>query len=135
MSDARKILDAQISEAEFMKQIIDLATLHGWLVAHVPDALYRLAGLQGKYYMMAGAKGLPDLILAKPGSPKTGWYPVVFLECKAARGRVKPEQQQWLDALDQGEALRDYIVARVVRPSDWDSIVALLSGEQERMTA
>ena len=68
-------------EDEFQEQIIEVAQLCGWMVAHHPDSR-----------RMKGNAGLPDLILAKEGR-------VVFAELKSSTGTVSDAQQGWLDAL------------------------------------
>jgi VRR-NUC domain len=62
-------------------------------------------------------KGFPDLVLCGPGG-------VLFRELKTQRGIVRPEQQQWLDALAAANA-----DAGVWRPAD------LLSGRIAREVA
>jgi hypothetical protein len=62
-----------------------------------------------------GDAGLPDLILCKP--PR-----LIFAELKSERGRVRAEQQAWLDALRQCAGVEVYLW----RPSDWASIVETL---------
>ena len=61
-----------------------------------------------------GHPGLPDLILARKGR-------LIFLEVKAERGKLSPEQQLWLDELES----EDWI-AQCVRPTDFEEIVRLL---------
>ena len=68
---------------------------------------------------MAGAKGLPDLIMARRGR-------VIFAELKSTKGKVRPDQQMWLDEL----TARVPDVTHEVytwRPADWQS------GEIERV--
>jgi hypothetical protein len=53
--------------------------------------------------------GLPDLVLLHP---ETGQ--LLFVELKSATGRIRPEQQQWIDALHRGGH-----TVRVWRPEQW----------------
>lgn len=120
---ARQTLDAHISEAEFMAQVIDLAERSGWLVAHIPDGLYRMAAKQRRFRAMVGAKGFPDLCCAHATDHSR---PILFLELKAQNGRLSAEQKQWLAALKAFDR-SDEVVVRVVKPSDWDEIELLLT--------
>ncbi len=101
-----------LSEAEFQTQVIQLARLLGWRVYHSRPAQYR----DGHWHTpLQGDAGLPDLILCKP--PR-----LIFAELKSERGRVRAEQQAWLDALRQCAGVEVYLW----RPSDWASIVETL---------
>jgi hypothetical protein len=93
-----------MTEADLQALIEDAAHLHGWLVFHDNDARRNIAGF-------------PDLVLVNP--PR-----VVFLELKSDKGRVRPEQQRWMRALEQCHTLS----SAVVRPSDADDVLAYLSG-------
>jgi hypothetical protein len=64
--------------------------------------------------------GLPDLVLVKP--PR-----VVFLELKSDKGRVRPEQQIWLDALEQCDTL----TSALVRPDDLSTVIDYLTKKDE----
>lgn len=94
-----------VSEAEFMRQVVRLAGLFGWLVYHTHDSRRSQAGF-------------PDLTLAHPGRGE-----LVFAELKSARGRVRPEQQAWLEAL-RAAGQRAYLW----RPGDWPEIEEVLRG-------
>lgn len=120
---ARQILDDTISEAEFMEQVIELAERSGWLVAHIPDGLYRIAAKHGRHHDMAGAKGLPDLIMAHRTDHSR---PLIFAELKKEDGRLSTYQKQWLAAL-KGFDHSDEVVVRVWRPRDWPEIEELLT--------
>lgn len=70
---------APLSEKGFQQQVIELATLCGWLVYHTHDS-------------RRSAPGFPDLVLVMP--PR-----LVFAELKSEEGRIRPEQEAWLEAL------------------------------------
>ena len=93
-----------MTEAELQQLIEDVAHLTGWLVFHDNDSRRNVAGF-------------PDLVLVNP--PR-----VVFLELKSDAGRVRPEQQRWMRALE----LCDTVSSAVVRPADADQAVAYLTG-------
>jgi hypothetical protein len=90
------------TEAELLAFVRDLALLRGWLVHHAGDSRRSDAGL-------------PDLILVRP--PR-----VVFAELKTERGRLRPEQKLWIDALGACPGIEAYLW----RPSDSDAIVSAL---------
>src|SRR5688500_13443580 len=126
---ARETLDAAMSEKAFMDAVTDLAEAYGWLWAHVPDKLYKLAAKEGRYDAMGGAKALPDLIMVHPFDQ---WRPIIFAELKTERGKASEEQLQWLAALYRGEVMEDYVLVRLWKPHDWPEIQRILSGEEER---
>lgn len=90
-----------ISERDFQQQVVDLARLFGYFVYHTHDSRRSEAGW-------------PDLTLCRP--PR-----LIFAELKTERGKVRPAQQQWLDAL-RGAGQEAYLW----RPSQWEQIVATL---------
>lgn len=94
---------AQQTEAEFQRQIVELAELRGWWWHHIPDS-------------RRDNPGRPDLLLVHPEKRR-----VLFLEVKSERGRVTLAQSRMIEALDGGRTR-----AAVVRPSDWDVIEASL---------
>ena len=94
-------------EADWQATVVAAARYLGWLVWHPYDA-------------RRSAAGYPDLTLVRPGG--NGTARLVFLELKTERGRVRPEQQVWLDALSQVPG----VVAMVARPSQWDEVLEVL---------
>lgn len=93
------------SEAQFQRQVIQLAELCGWWVYHVPDS-------------RRSAAGWPDLVLLHDW-----WRLLLFREIKTDRGQLRAEQILILAAL--GGAGAD---AGVWRPRDWPEIEATLTG-------
>ena len=110
LSDPRLLLAREWSEAALQRAVIEAAKMQGWLVYHARPGMMR----SGKWATPTqGNPGLPDLIMVEgkvEGRPRD----VLFIELKADRGKVSPDQQRWLDALK--EAGQD---VRVWRPSDW----------------
>lgn len=85
-----------MTEAELQASVIDLARRTGWLYMHITDS------------RKSAAVGFPDLVLAHP---RTGR--LLFIELKSSKGRLRPEQADWLSAL----ALRHE--AHLWRPEHW----------------
>jgi len=92
----------QLTEKAFLQQVRDLAELCGWLVYHTYDS-------------RRSPEGFPDLVLVRGDK-------VIFAELKSEKGRVRPEQRMWLDALEKVRKAE----ACLWRPSDWDRIVEVL---------
>ena len=104
-----------ISEKDFTKQVIDLAHLHGWLVAHFRTAMTK----RGNYMtpVQADGKGFPDLVLVSTKQSR-----VIFAELKAEKGKLSPAQSLWLNTLEFTP-----MEVYVWRPSDFDEINRILS--------
>ena len=104
------------SEAGFQRVVIDLARRCGWVVAHFRASLAR----SGKWAtaVQGDGAGFPDLVLVHPC-----WHQTLFVELKSERGRVRPEQELWLEALREAGQQ-----AMVWRPSMWGVIEQTLMG-------
>lgn len=100
-------MTGRISEADWQAQVIDLARIHGWIVAHFRPA----RTVDGwRTPVSADGKGFPDLVLAR--RPR-----VIFAELKSETGKVTAEQMLWLKELPN---------ACVWRPSDLDLVAEVL---------
>ena len=108
MSELRDKINKSMSEAEYLAQIISLLELLGWEYYHV---------FEQRAYARRTSKGFPDIVAIRHTR-------VLFLEVKSERGKVSPEQKTWLNAL---KATGNE--AYVLRPSDWEAVVALLKRE------
>jgi hypothetical protein len=99
------------SEQRFMAQVLALAKQHGWLAYHVRDS-------------RGSTAGFPDLCLVRGGSPLVMW------ELKSTQGKLTMEQLQWLSLLAQASRIE----SGLVRPTDWQTIVQILTAPraQER---
>jgi hypothetical protein len=86
-----------MTEAEWQRTVTEYATLRGWRVYHTHDS------------RRSGA-GFPDLTMVRTGR-------IVFAELKSEKGRVRPEQQDWLD-----ELAVCCVEAYLWRPSDWPDV-------------
>jgi hypothetical protein len=107
MSTPRAIIDAHTTEAEFQWQLMQLARLCGFMCYHPFDS-------------RRSAIGYPDLTLVHAERGQ-----LVFLEAKRESGKTTPAQDAWLIALGAVPG----VVARAVRPSDWETIAAILTGD------
>jgi hypothetical protein len=90
-----------MTEAQLQRKILDLCAYLHLRVFHSTDSRRDTSA------------GFPDLVIVGPGG-------IVYAELKSQRGRVKPEQFAWLEALSQ------HALALVWRPSDWTFIEATL---------
>lgn len=81
-----------LTEAQWQELVVDFARLHGWRHYHTHDS-------------RRSAAGFPDLVLVR--GPE-----LLFVELKSEKGRITPQQRQWLEALD---AVTE---THVWRPSD-----------------
>jgi hypothetical protein len=106
----------QQTEAQFQTAVIDLARIHGWLIAHFHDSRRQLGG---KLVGDADAAGWPDLTLVR--GPE-----LLLAELKTEKGRIKPTQLVWMEALLEVARCSEYVHVRLWRPSDWSEIEAML---------
>jgi len=96
------------TEAQFQRQVIQLAHLLGWRSYHTHDS-------------RRSAAGFPDLVLCRErgGVPR-----LIFAELKVRKNRLSDEQQAWLTALvNTGAEAYEW------RPEDFDDIRDLLTGD------
>lgn len=89
------------SEKVWQDEVVKLAKLGGWAYQHQFDSRRSVAGW-------------PDLVLVRPPE-------LVIVELKTLKGRVRPEQQQWLDRLAACG-----VEVHVWRPTDLDEVFARL---------
>ena len=68
-----------MTEAQWQDAVLTLAGLYGWWHYHPYDSRRSVAGW-------------PDLVLCRPPE-------LLVVELKTDRGRVRPEQRDWLDRL------------------------------------
>jgi len=94
-----------ISEEDFMRSVIQIASDCAWSVYHTRDSRRSQAGF-------------PDLTLVRSGQ-------ILFAELKSQKGRIKKEQQEWLDRLRENGHVDVYLW----RPSDLQDIIDRLVGE------
>ena len=105
---------SRVSEREFTVQVIRLAQLHGWAVAHFRPARTAKGGWRTP--VQGDGAGFPDMVLVRAGV-------ILFVELKCPPNRLTALQSGWLGLLqDTG------LYARVWSPADWDHIEEVLRG-------
>lgn len=77
-----------MTEADWQKQVIDLARLFKWRVAHFRPAQ---TSKGWRTPVAADGKGWPDLVLVRER--------VIYAELKAEKGRLSDDQILWIDTL------------------------------------
>lgn len=100
-----------MTEDELLTGVCDALAAGGWLYFHVR---------RSDVGIVQGNVGFPDLacVHAERGL-------ALFLELKAAAGRVAEWQQRWLDAMRAAG-----LDARVVRPTDYPALVNEIVGDR-----
>ena len=107
-----------ITEKQFQRQVIQFARMCGWRIAHFRPAQNSKG--QWRTPVAADGKGFPDLVLVRGVN-------LIFAELKTDKGRLQPEQKQWLEALDTVGMIAARAVKTVVwRPENWDEIERIL---------
>jgi len=81
------MINQPVSEAEIQKDIITRATYRGWLVKRVNSGSF-----QHHRFGSGRTAGLPDLICVKRGV-------CAFIEVKDGKGKLRPDQVQWFEAV------------------------------------
>ena len=116
-----------VSEVEFTTTVIEYARLSGWRVFHA------LPGRTAKGWRTPtqGDVGFPDLAMVRGdmGSEVHLEPRLIFAELKSDRGRLRPGQTQWLEALGwNGEGGMPWLQweTYVWTPGDWPEIRQVL---------
>jgi len=112
------------TEAQWRRTVVEAAQHLGWSVLfEVPDNLYRLAADAVRRNPRRGRllppASWPDLVLCHDSPPR-----ILFVELKADRGRVRPDQRVTLARLEAAG-----LDVRVWMPKDFERMRAALSLE------
>lgn len=103
------------TEAQFTRQVIQLAKACGWLTAHFRPAL---TAKGWRTAVQGDGAGFPDLVLVHPT------HGLLFVELKVGKNQLSEAQEKWLAAFAKAE-----IGVRVWYPEDWEEIeVVLMKG-------
>ena len=106
------------SERQFQDKVIAMAIMYGWKAHHVRPGM----NSRGAWMThVQGHIGFPDLVLAHPDRG------LIFAELKADRGRLSPEQADWLQYLTATGA-----EAYCWRPRDFHFITQRLAGVHKK---
>ena len=108
----------ELSEAQFQRQVEDLAAIYGWQWMHIRPGLNQRGTWRTPISGAMGA-GWPDLVLVKADR-------MIFAELKSERGKLTASQVKVLNAL---EATGHQVFCW--HPSDWDNIVEVLGRESQ----
>jgi hypothetical protein len=103
-TEVRMNFKIKVTERDLREQVRDLCNLTGWKMYFSWTSIH-------------SPRGFPDLVLANPEKQR-----VIFAELKSEKGKVTPEQQEWLDVLKQCGA-----EVFVWHPEDFEEIVRLLA--------
>lgn len=112
MPPRTRLPGSEPTEAEFTRQVIQYAQLHGWRVAHFRPGMTRAGNWVTP--VQGDGKGWPDLFLVRKHS-------IVVAELKVGRRDTTPEQDAWLADLENAGC-----AAHVWRPTDWREIEDVL---------
>lgn len=100
-----------LREDEWQRQVIELARMLGWHVAH-----FRAARTKHGWAtpVQGDGAGWPDLVLVRDR--------VIYAELKRDSGRLRPEQEQWQEWLERAGA-----ETYVFRPRDLERLAHILA--------
>ena len=104
-------MNTTITERDLTGYVRDLARTFGWLRYHTWSSQHSPAGF-------------PDEVLVR--APR-----LIFAELKSETGRLRPEQETWLEALRAVPGLEVYMW----RPADMDAIAEVLRPDGRRRRA
>ena len=101
------------TEAEFTRQVLQLANLRGWRTAHFRAAQTKT----GKWItaVQGDGKGFPDLLMIRCSD-------LLAIELKVGKNTTTLEQDAWLDAFKELPNTH----AAVWTPEQWDEIEFIL---------
>ena len=110
-SNVERMRPRPVLERFFNNDVIDVAEQHGWRTYHLRD--------RDSIHIVRG-RGFPDLVMFRK-DPDTGVVDLLAAELKRdTQSAVRPEQEEWLEALGQ------HIFTRTWRPENWDEIEDVL---------
>lgn len=100
----------KVTEREFQRQVEKLLTLLGFLWFH--DRSLQHASVR------TSKPGFPDICAVHPSNGV-----LVFIELKSEKGRMRPAQLEWKDALLKSDA----VYYGPVKPSEFEDLASKLN--------
>lgn len=108
----RQVLLQGVPEKKLLRDVTEVARMHGWLTYHT-------------HRSDRSPAGFPDLCMVRclPNRDRR----LIFAELKTEKGKVSPAQRHWLGALELVAEATGYVVQSFLwRPSDFDRIEEIL---------
>jgi hypothetical protein len=112
--DFRRLIDAQLTEKQFQKQLEAALDALNWWWMHIPSNVIVCRFCHRKNYRGL-QKGFPDILAIKPPH-------IVWIEVKTERGWLDPEQRRVHEML---RACGQRVLH--VRPRDREAVLALIT--------
>lgn len=109
-----------LSEAQFQRNVVNLAHELGWRVYHHDTKAPGREANTGRRVRAMIGRGFPDLVMVREGR-------IIFAELKTERGKLSAYQQVWQAELSASEGVEHY----VWRPHDETDIAAILQGDKK----
>src|SRR5438874_2184448 len=110
----KALVRSRWTEAEFTRQVLQLAKLCGWRTAHFRPGRTKTGW---RTAVQGDGVGFPDVLLLRGGS-------ILVAELKVGSRKTTPAQNRWLQAFYAAG-----VTAVIWRPEYWDEIVKTLKGE------
>ena len=89
-----------VSEEKIQTALVEYLTLKRIVFTSVPNESKRSTGYGGKLKRMGLQKGFPDLLIfTRTLQVRGAGFVGIAIELKSSRGKVRPEQKEWLDKL------------------------------------
>lgn len=114
--DDRRVRRPNATEDDVLVLVRQAAALGGWLCYHTHDS-------------RRSPEGFPDIVAVHPQLGR-----MVFAELKSAKGKVTPDQEQWLAALQTTTTVtgdrRVHPAIYLWRPADVDAILQVFLGHR-----
>ena len=82
----RRLMDGDLKERDWQKQIEEALDLFGWWWLHIPANVVVCPACRRRIYRGI-AKGFPDILALKPPH-------ILWIECKRERGQLDAEQKR-----------------------------------------
>lgn len=111
-----------INESDWLQQVLDIAAIYGWRVAHFRPA--QDGHGRWKTPVQGEGTGFPDLVLARPRISPAQATQVLYAELKSEDGQPTAEEHEWLETLQQAGGS-----AWLWRPSDLAEVASVLRGQ------